>query len=717
MLSSTAHADLELRILGRMPPDPSGTSLYRIELTLDHAQEYSGLADLDDLAPWDAITNETKEEYGARLFDRLLPEGDLRDAWNRMSGQSPLRRIRLRIDPDLPALHMIQWELLRLPDGVPGADLAIRTATPFSRYLPQQSQPGTPILARPVRVLVAIANPDGLEKTFGVQPVDVAQEYTNLLTATAGITDDDNQPLVQFDLLEPPCTLDAIRDRLKQGYHVLHFVGHGLFRPADAGKPEQAALLMADPARNNTASLVKDVDIATMLANHLADTTVGDENRLRLVFLESCGTAKRDASDAFRGLAPRLVQAGVAAVVAMQDVIEVKTAGPFAATFYRQLLRHGLVDLACNEARAAVQALKLRGAEVPVLFMRLRSGELLRVQGELRGDLPEATFWSRLIANINKDTCIPFLGPRINRGILPGPETIAREVAASNGYRLADRDNLARVAQFEAFKDPDAFRATYLDILKQSLCRTFGRPASLDRKALSKASLTRLIAEIGWDTMIARVEELRIYDQLAALEMPLYITSSVDSLLIEAIKHRLGAHAGNARRIGPRWRNTEAGDPNHPPLDPAPAGATPYVFHLNGFDDEADPSQLEHIAFSEDDMMTAFVRLARDQDAIIPSNLLRLLGSSSWVFLGYNLQDWEFRLALQGLLQQIAQVDSKRKLHVGVQFESAASASGLTEEEVQAYLQTYLGQRFNITVYWGTPAQFVSQLHERLLNG
>src|SRR5688572_19849674 len=218
MLSSTAHADLEVRIFDRVPPQGSaGKSLYRIELTLDHAQECSGLADLDDLAPWDAITNETKEEYGARLFDRLLPEGELRDAWNRMSGQSPLRRIRLRIDPGLPKLHQIQWELLRLPDGASGADLAIRTATPFSRYLPQQSQPGTPILARPVRVLVAIANPDGLEKTFGLQPVDVAQEYKNLLTATAGITDADNRPMVQFDLLEQPCTLDAIRDRLKQG--------------------------------------------------------------------------------------------------------------------------------------------------------------------------------------------------------------------------------------------------------------------------------------------------------------------------------------------------------------------------------------------------------------------------------------------------------------------------------------------------------------------
>ena len=57
----------------------------------------------------------------------------------------------------------------------------------------------------------------------------------------------------------------------------------------------------------------------------------------------------------------------------MQDLIEIQTARPFAATFYRQLLRHGLVDLACNEARDAVKAQNLRGAEVPVLFMRLRS--------------------------------------------------------------------------------------------------------------------------------------------------------------------------------------------------------------------------------------------------------------------------------------------------------------------------------------------------------
>src|SRR5688572_2418384 len=223
MLSSTAHADLELRILNRVPAaDPAGKALYRIELTLDHAQECAGVADLDDLKPWDAVSAETKEEYGARLFDRLLPAGALRDGWNRMRGQSPLRRLRLRIDDQLPQLHRIQWELLRTAETEDG-DFALRTATPFSRYLPQQSQPGTAILSRPVRVLVAIANPSDLQPRFKLQPVDIEREYASLIEATKGITDADRRATIQFDLLPAPCTLDAIRDRLKQGYHVLHF--------------------------------------------------------------------------------------------------------------------------------------------------------------------------------------------------------------------------------------------------------------------------------------------------------------------------------------------------------------------------------------------------------------------------------------------------------------------------------------------------------------
>jgi hypothetical protein len=720
MLSSSDHADLEVRILTRVQ-DAAGKSVYRVELTLDQAQEFSGTADLDGLQPWAPGGVESKEQYGAGLFTRLFtPGGELKSAWDRARGQCPLRRIRLRIDPQLPELHLLQWELLRDPDGAPGADMSARSDTPFSRYLAQEWQPGRAIIGRPIRVLVAIANPVDLQQRFGLQAVDVQAEFKSLLAATAGLTDEDGKAAIQFDLLPEPCTLDAIRDQLKQGYHILHFIGHGVFaqgqNPAGVAVDE-AALLLTDPANGNKTRPVVDRDIATMLTNFLAGTTLEDESRLRLVFLESCETAKRSANDAFRGLAPMLVKAGVAAVIAMQDLIEVKTARPFAAAFYRQLLRHGLVDLACNEARDAAKAQKLRGADVPVLFMRLRSGELLRVKGQL-GTGGDAAFWTRLIANINEDLCVPFLGPRMNRGILPRPETIATELAAQNGYRLADAHNLARVAQFESFKDPGAFRRTYLNVLKTSLYKTLGtRAAAVDAKALAKMKLTALAETVGWKAAASQVEAFRIYDLLAALEMPLYVTTNADPFMFHALRERPGQNPQDVRWFGPRWQKMTAGAPSYT-LAPKPTNATPYVLHLNGIDHPDDVSQLEYLALSEDEFMASFVRLVRDQVEILPSDVQTRLAASNWVFLGYSLDDWEFRLVLQGLLQPLAQAGVKKKLHVGVQLESATAGAGRdADAAVHQYLQQYLDSRFNITVYWGTPSQFVAELYERFTKG
>ena len=54
----------------------------------------------------------------------------------------------------------------------------------------------------------------------------------------------------------------------------------------------------------------------------------------------------------FLGLAPKLVAAGVPAVLAMQDLVPIKTATEFSATFYRELLEYGQVDRASNAARS-----------------------------------------------------------------------------------------------------------------------------------------------------------------------------------------------------------------------------------------------------------------------------------------------------------------------------------------------------------------------------
>jgi CHAT domain-containing protein len=95
-----------------------------------------------------------------------------------------------------------------------------------------------------------------------------------------------------------------------------------------------------------------------------------------LVFLAACESAKSATGDAFRGIAQQVVQAGVPAVVAMQGSVSMVTARQFSAECYRGLLRHGVVDLAVNQARSVLLSEECPDALLPVLFMRLRDGKV-----------------------------------------------------------------------------------------------------------------------------------------------------------------------------------------------------------------------------------------------------------------------------------------------------------------------------------------------------
>jgi hypothetical protein len=72
----------------------------------------------------------------------------------------------------------------------------------------------------------------------------------------------------------------------------------------------------------------------------------------------------------------QLTEAGASdAVIAMSGAVSLATAQTFTAGFYRRLLAHGFIDLACNEARAEVRDELDWG--VPVLFSRVPDNRLL----------------------------------------------------------------------------------------------------------------------------------------------------------------------------------------------------------------------------------------------------------------------------------------------------------------------------------------------------
>jgi CHAT domain-containing protein len=372
---SYQFADLEIHIL------PRRNEGYPVQITLDGQQDFPRGYLSTDILNWHS--NGDSDQDGRYLFKTLFADNVLSNAWATARGRALQRRIRLWIDVEAAELHALPWELLQ-QEQVP---LSAQADTPFSRYLPVDLPWSDPIKERPIRVLVVISNPDDLESRHNLARLDVELEQKSLQKAFAAMEPDQLQP----EFLEAPVTPKRLQSELRNGYHVLHFVGHGVFDT----RRKQAALYMQDMAGN--AQPFIDHQLVGMLA--------GQAVKPRMVFLAACQSATRSTADAFLGLGPRLVAGGVPAIVAMQDAVSFETAREFSATFYQLLLRHGLVDLAVNEARNTLLVVGRPDAGVPVLFMRLQDGALFAPSSPVHpSPSPPATYELQLVLESYMDT-------------------------------------------------------------------------------------------------------------------------------------------------------------------------------------------------------------------------------------------------------------------------------------------------------------------------
>jgi phosphoglycolate phosphatase-like HAD superfamily hydrolase len=348
--------DLEIRIHARDADD----GMYAVEASLGNGGHFTGGAlKLDPESLREAALD--PQAVGQHLSDALFA-GPIRDAYLKAATYVEAKeawnclRLRLWIDRDAADLHTLSWELLRADDVL----LSANAATPFSRYLPATTPWETDVTACPLRVLAAISNPVDLE-TYRLSPVEVEVERTLLKEALA---DQD----IQLDFLAPPVTLPRLEAKLREGYHVLHYVGHGA---VGKKRGEPVLYLQQDDER---AALVKGRQISAMLARQGV--------RPHLVVLAACESATVATADAYVALGPQLIQRGVPAVVAMRGKISQASAGTFSQTLYTRLLAHGVVDLAMNEARSTLLTAERPDAAVPVLFMRLKDGQLWQRENE-----------------------------------------------------------------------------------------------------------------------------------------------------------------------------------------------------------------------------------------------------------------------------------------------------------------------------------------------
>lgn len=289
--------------------------------------------------------------------------------------------------------------------------------------------------------------------------------------------------------------------------------------------------------------------------------------------------------------------------------------------------------------------------------------------------------WDLLLARLERGVCTPFLGPGVHDGRTPLPGDIAAQWAETGGYPLEDRWNLARVAQFMATERGPRWPQ---DELASALSET--------RTAVEGESA---------DTLVTLVT-------LADLPFRTYVTTAADDRLVRTLRGRTCERAGKQVARRPRadfcrWQEGLRSAALATPFDEdphyVPSVEEPFVFHLHG-----QVAVRPSLVVTEDDHIDLLLATAR-HPGLIPPAVQRALRGGPLLLLGQPLAEWGFR----ALLRSLCGPDFG-----GLQAGSIAvqAAPPGADKGVLGYVEKMFG-KLRITVYWGTPQEFLQELRER----
>lgn len=297
--------------------------------------------------------DEEMRAFGARLFDAVMTDrvGALYEAAQSRADAKDDRGMRLTLRlSGAPELMRLPWELMyRHPRFIAQSE-----RTPLVRTLDLPSAHKPPPLTGPLRILGIISHPSGYAQ------LDSERERRNLEEALGPLLRSGRAELTWLER----ATIAELEQRIAQPdeVHVLHYIGHGAYdEKTDAG-----ILVLETP--QGRADDVSGQRLGTMLQ---------DERSLRLVVLNSCEGARTSIVDPFSGVATRLLEFDIPAVVGMQFEITDAAAIAFSRSLYTGIANGASIDAAIGPARRAIDA-AASSSEIgtPVLFLRSKETRL-----------------------------------------------------------------------------------------------------------------------------------------------------------------------------------------------------------------------------------------------------------------------------------------------------------------------------------------------------
>jgi hypothetical protein len=639
---------------------------------LDAGAAHFNMASLDKLAAGDPAA------YGQALSDSLFADAAVQSAFaqaraSAASLDAPLR-LRLFVGPSAPELHNLRWETLRDPQN--GEPLLMGEQLLFSRYL--TSGDWRRVRLRPkgaLRALVAIANPTDLAK-YQLAPLDVQGE---LQRATAGLG-----TIASTALFSGSANLNNIVAHLREGYDILYLVAHGTLAKGESWlwlEDEHGAIARVSGA--DLVSQIKDL-----------------QQRPQLVALISCqsagsGTNSRGDGGALAGLGPLLAEAGIPAVIAMQGNVGFDTIEKFLPVFFTELQRDGQLDRAFAAARGAVR--DQPDAWMPALFMRLKSGRIWYVPG-FGDDRQAFEKWPALIRSIKRGQCTPLIGTHLSEALLGSSYEIARSWAETYHFPMAphEREDLPQVAQYLSVnQDPVFPREELVEYMRGEILHRY---ADLLPPELQNAPLNELFKSLGEKRRAENPADP--YRVLAELPFAIYLTTNASNLLAEALRAAGKEPQVELCRWNEEVEQLDSIYDDEPDYQPTPE--RPLVYHLFGIFDE-----LESLVLTEDDYFDYLIGVSSNKE-LIPIAVRQALANSALLFLGFRLDDWNFRVLFRSIMSQEGRSLRKKYAHIAGQI-LPEEGRLLEPERARRYLESYF-QDSDISIFWGSAEDFTKEL-------
>lgn len=191
------------------------------------------------------------------------------------------------------------------------------------------------------------------------------------------------------------------------------------------------------------------------------------------------------------------------------------------------------------------------------------------------------------------------------------------------------------------------------------------------------------------------------YALLADLNLKIYVTTNYDLLIEKALISK----GKNPVSEFCRWNDKLSEIPPRSKPRYKPDQDNPLVFHLQG-----DIHTPESMVLTEKDYFDFIINLNKEEERkMLPNFIRQEIPWSSLLFLGYKLQDINFRTIFQGALSLLERNRSATSVAVQI----PPNMDNDKKKVVLNYLNQYTKKIFEVYAYWGNITDFVTDFRQR----